>query len=171
MRQFVYIYPLLIFLKYLSDLIVIHICIHSVYIVGFLCNKYGYNIVLLKAIRFAFSAGCWPPSQCVAKQFSSMWFLLGLRFRYWDAVYDLCKWSSKVWPVGRVRLFVYCISLSSLCRLIWRHWTSLKYLLVNIQCCVPSAHLHRLWWLWKCIPYLIIIIKSKVSIIWDIVQD
>ena len=36
----------------------------------------------------------------------------------------ICKRSDTLWPAGRVRLFAdYTISLSSLCRLIWRHWT------------------------------------------------
>ena len=44
-------------------------------------------------------------------------------FHYWCSVYDICKWSDTLWPVVRVRLFAdYTISLSSLCRLIWRHW-------------------------------------------------
>ena len=46
-------------------------------------------------------------------------------FHYWCSVYGICKWSDTLWPVGRVRLFAdYTISLSSLCRLIWRHWTT-----------------------------------------------
>ena len=45
---------------------------------------------------------------------------LGPCFHHWCSVYDICKWSDTLWPVGRVRLFAYyTISLSSLCRLIW----------------------------------------------------
>ena len=41
------------------------------------------------------------------------------------SLWYFCKWSDTLWPVGRVRLFVdYTISLSSLCRLIWKHWTT-----------------------------------------------
>ena len=37
---------------------------------------------------------------------------------------DECKLSDTFWLADRVRLFVhYTISLSSLCKLIWRHWT------------------------------------------------
>ena len=42
--------------------------------------------------------------------------------------YGICKWSDTLWPVGSVRLFAdYTISLhvSSLCRLICRHWTKM----------------------------------------------
>ena len=50
---------------------------------------------------------------------------LGPCFHYWCSVYGICKWSDTLWPVGRVRLFVdYTISLSSICRLIWKHWTT-----------------------------------------------
>ena len=51
--------------------------------------------------------------------------ILGPCFHYWCSGYGICKWSNTLWPVGRVRLFAdYTISLSSLCRLIWRHWTT-----------------------------------------------
>ena len=41
---------------------------------------------------------------------------------YYCAVYDECTWSDTFWLANR--LFVhYIISLSSLCKLIWRHWT------------------------------------------------
>ena len=40
------------------------------------------------------------------------------------AVYDECKYSDAFWFADRTRLFVqYIILLSSLCKLIWRHWT------------------------------------------------
>ena len=39
--------------------------------------------------------------------------------------YDVCKYSSILWPDGRVRLFAHHIaSLPPLCRPIWKHWTS-----------------------------------------------
>ena len=45
-------------------------------------------------------------------------------FHYYNAVYDECKYSDMFWLADRVRLFVhYTISLSSLWKLIWRHWT------------------------------------------------
>ena len=55
---------------------------------------------------------------------------------YWCSVYGICKWSDTLWPAGRVLLFAdYTISLSSLCRLIWRHWTNkmlVRYMLPNV---------------------------------------
>ena len=45
-------------------------------------------------------------------------------FHYYCAVYDECKYWDPFWLADRTRLFVqYTISLSSLCKLIWRHWT------------------------------------------------
>ena len=39
--------------------------------------------------------------------------------------YDVRKWSSTLWPDGRIRLFAYYdTSLSSLCRTIWKYWTT-----------------------------------------------
>ena len=49
---------------------------------------------------------------------------LGICFHYYCAVYDEFKYLDTLWLVDRTRLFVqYTISLSSLCKLIWRHWT------------------------------------------------
>ena len=57
-------------------------------------------------------------------------------FHYWCSVYGICKLSDTLWPVGRVRLFAdYTILLSSLCRLIWRHWTTkmlVRYMLPSV---------------------------------------
>ena len=45
-------------------------------------------------------------------------------FHHYCAVYDECKYSDTFWLAGRIRLLVhYTISLSSVCKLIWRHWT------------------------------------------------
>ena len=61
---------------------------------------------------------------------------LGPCFHYWCSVYGISKWSGTLWPVGRVRLFAnYTISLSSLCRLIWRHWAIkilVRYMLPSV---------------------------------------
>ena len=47
----------------------------------------------------------------------------GICFHYYCAVYDEWKYSDTSWLADRTRLFVqYTISLSSLCKLIWRHW-------------------------------------------------
>ena len=57
-------------------------------------------------------------------------------FHYWCSVYGICKWSDTLWPVGCVRLFAdYTISLSSLYRPIWRHWTTkmlVRYMLPSV---------------------------------------
>ena len=51
-------------------------------------------------------------------------------------IYGICKWSDTLWPVGRVRLFAdYTISLSSLCRVIWKHWTTkmlVRYMMPSV---------------------------------------
>ena len=48
----------------------------------------------------------------------------GICFHYYFAVYDECKYSDTFWLADRTRVFVqYNISISSLCKLIWRHWT------------------------------------------------
>ena len=60
----------------------------------------------------------------------------GSLFHYYCAVYDECKYSDAFWLADRTRLFVQCtISLSSLCKLIWRHWTykmPVRYILPRV---------------------------------------
>ena len=60
----------------------------------------------------------------------------GICFHYYCAIYDECKYSDKSWLADRTRLFVqYTFSLSSLCKLIWRHWTykmSVRYILSSV---------------------------------------
>ena len=57
-------------------------------------------------------------------------------FHYYCAVYDECKFSDTFWLADRTRLFVqYTISLSSLYKLIWRHWTykiPVRYILSSV---------------------------------------
>ena len=57
-------------------------------------------------------------------------------YYYYCAVYDECKWSDAFWLEDRIRLFVhYTISLSSMCNLIWRHWThkmTVRYILSSV---------------------------------------
>ena len=59
----------------------------------------------------------------------------GICSHYYCAVYDECKWSGAFW-LDRIRLFVhYTISLLSLCKLIWRHWTykmPVRYILSSV---------------------------------------
>ena len=48
----------------------------------------------------------------------------GICLHFYCAVYDEWKYLETFWLADRTRLFVqYIISLSSLCKLIWRHWT------------------------------------------------
>ena len=60
----------------------------------------------------------------------------GICFHHYCAVYDECKYSETFWLADRTRLFVqYTISLSSLCKLIWRHWNykmSPRYILWSV---------------------------------------
>ena len=65
---------------------------------------------------------------------------------YWCSVYGICKWSYTLWCADRVRLFVnYTTSLSSLCRLIWRHWINkiiVRYMLPSV--CLRSRQFSQL---------------------------
>ena len=59
----------------------------------------------------------------------------GICFHYYCAVYDECKYSDTFWLTDRTRLFVQYISLSSLYKLIWRHWTYkmlVRYILSSV---------------------------------------
>ena len=60
----------------------------------------------------------------------------GICFHYYCAAYGKCKYSDTFWLADRTRLFVqYTISLSSLCKLIWRHWTykmPVRYILSSV---------------------------------------
>ena len=55
---------------------------------------------------------------------------------HYCAVYDECKYSHTFWLADRTCLFVqYAISLSSFCKLIWRHWTykmPVRYILLSV---------------------------------------
>ena len=57
-------------------------------------------------------------------------------FHLYCAVYDECKYSDTFWLADRTRFFIqYTISLSSLCKLIWRHRTSkmpVRYILSSV---------------------------------------
>ena len=57
-------------------------------------------------------------------------------FHCYCAVYDECKYSDTIWLADHVRLFVhYTISLSSLCKLIWKQWTyemPVRYILSSV---------------------------------------
>ena len=86
-----------------------------------------------------FFRGC--VSEMVVLSYSVIYYIyipgtLGRCFHYVCSVYGICKWSDILWPVGRVRLFTnYTISLSSLCRPIWRHWITkmlVSYMLSSV---------------------------------------
>ena len=60
----------------------------------------------------------------------------GICFHHYCAVYDEYKYSDTFWLADHTRLFVqYTISLSTLCKLIWRHWTykmPVRYILSSV---------------------------------------
>ena len=60
----------------------------------------------------------------------------GICFHCYCAVYDECKYSDTFWLADHTRLFVQAtISLSSLCKLILRHWTyemPVRYVLSSV---------------------------------------
>ena len=121
---------------------------------------------------------------CVSEMFATLYsvtyciYIPGKReifFHYYCAAYDECKWSDTFWLEDRIRLFVhYTISLSSLCKLIWRHWTykmpvrysfssvwvrsgnSLSYPLQNTWGCVFSVDQFPLWWLREYIYFVLL---------------
>ena len=75
---------------------------------------------------------------------------------YWCSVYGIGIRSDTLWPAGRVRLFVDdTISLSSLCRLIWRHWTNkmlVRYMLPSV--CLRLrlfSQLSFIWYMGLCV--------------------
>ena len=67
----------------------------------------------------------------------------GICFHHYCAIYDECKYSATFWLADRIRLFVqHTISLSSLCKLIWRHSTYkrlVRYILSSVW--VRSKHI------------------------------
>ena len=74
-------------------------------------------------------------------------------FHYYCAVYDECKYSDTLWLADRTRLFVqYTISLSSLCKLIWRHWTykmPVRYILSSVWVRLSIfSPLSIIWYVW-----------------------
>ena len=67
----------------------------------------------------------------------------GICLHYYCAVYDECKYSDTFWLAVRTRLLVqYTISLSSLCKFIWGHWSYkmlVRYILV--ECVIKIKHI------------------------------
>ena len=66
----------------------------------------------------------------------------GICFHYYCAFYDECRYSDTFWLADRTRLFVqYTISVSSFCKLIWRHWTykmPVRYILSCVRLSIFS---------------------------------
>ena len=117
------------------------------YIIWSMTCRDFYTISIYAGISIQFLnnfRGC--VSEMVVLPYSVIYYIyisgtLGLCFNYlcsvyWCSVYGICKRSDTLWPAGRVRLFAdYTISLSLLCRLIWRHWTNkmlVRYMLPSV---------------------------------------
>ena len=65
--------------------------------------------------------------------------------------YDVCKWSSTLWPAGHIPFFAHYTtsSSSSLCRCIWRYWISkilVRYILLSV--CLRLSQYYQLSFLW-----------------------
>ena len=103
----------------------------------------------------------------------------GICFHHYCAVYDECKYSDTFWLADRTRLFVqYTISLSSLCKLIWRHLTykmTGRYILSSVwvrlsifspisiiqyvicgAVCFQFSYPFLLWWLREYIYFVLL---------------
>ena len=83
-----------------------------------------------------FFRGCVPEMFVTSHSVTYCIYIPGFCFHYYCAVYDECKYSDTFWLANRVRLFVHCtIPLSSLCKLIWGHWTytmPVRYILSSV---------------------------------------
>ena len=95
--------------------------------------------VFIFPIVIIFFRGCVP--EMLVTSYSATYCIYvpgksGIRFHHYCVVYDECKYSDTFWLADRTRLFVqYIISLSLLCKLIWRHWTyktPVRYMLSSV---------------------------------------
>ena len=111
-------------------------------------------------------------SEMVVLSYSVIYFIyipgiLGPCFRYWCSVCGICKWSDTLRPVGCVRLFAdYTISLSSLCKLIWRHWTTkmlFKYMLPCV--CLRLRQFSQLSFIQYMVPCVFSLANSPAMIV------
>ena len=102
-------------------------------------------IIIIKSEVFTFPiviiffCGCVPEMFVASYSVTYCIYFLGkpgICFHCYCAVYDECKYSDTFWLADRTRLFVeYPISLSPLCKLIWRHWTykmPVRYILSSV---------------------------------------
>ena len=103
------------------------------------------HIIILKSevstfpIVIIFFRGCVPEMFVTSYSVTSCIYVpgkSGICFHYYCAVYDDCKYSDAFWLADCTGLFVqYIISLSLLCKLIWRHWTykmPVRYILSSV---------------------------------------
>ena len=91
----------------------------------------------------------------------------GICYHYYCAVYDECKYSDTFWLADRIHLFIqYTISLSSLCKLIWRHWTykmPVRYILssvwVRLSISSPLSIIQYVWLYVFSLPISLVMIE------------
>ena len=89
-------------------------------------------------IVIIFFRGCVPEMFVTSYSVTYCIYVLGkpgICFHYYCAVYDECKYSDTFWLADRTRLFLQYISLSSLCKLICRHWSykmPVRYILSSV---------------------------------------
>ena len=90
-------------------------------------------------IVIVFFRGCVPEMFVASHSVTYCTYVPGkpvICFHCYFAVYDECKYTDTFRLADRTRLFVqYNISLSSLCKLIWRHWTNkmpVRYILSSV---------------------------------------
>ena len=140
-------YTYMLFLTYLN--FILHHKMYTQFVIARLHIKLyldaGHASIIIKSevstfpIVVIFFRGC--VSEMVVLSYSVIYYIyipgtLGPCFHYWCSVYGICKWSDTLWPVGRVSLFAdYTISLSSLCRLIWKYWTTkmlVRYMMPSV---------------------------------------
>ena len=104
-------------------------------------SYYHHQIGSIHLSHFCHIFFCGCVSEMVILSYSVIYYIYipgtqGPCFHYWCSVHGICKWSDTSWPVGRVRFFAdYSISLSSLFRLNWRHWTTIML----VRYTVPSV--------------------------------
>ena len=95
---------------------------------------------------------------------------------------DVCKYLGTLGPESRINIFAHCtISLPSLCRLVWKHWTCklfVRYILSSVFVRLnPLSQLTLVQYMGlcvfvlplgnsaTCVLYIVIIIKPEISII------
>ena len=127
-------------------LLILSITFHFHYhIWGCMCSTGPFLYIIIKSEVSTFPIVVIFFRCCVPEMFATSYHVTyciyvpgkpGICFHYHCAVYDECKYSDTFWLADRTRSFVqYTISLSSLCKLIWRHWTykmPVRYILSSV---------------------------------------